>query len=185
MSDSSKSGQDVPDLSEFPQAIWIKSTDRYSKLADWKQFVVRWGTGGTFSVSAILFDEELEQLAPVAGRALFDVAEQVSEQAAVVALLGIILGYQYSTRKQLNHVEDILLNMDTARADGGRRNMPPRDEKGRFKPEDGGDGGGGMIGGAIAGAAIGSSGGPGGTIAGAIIGALLGDEIEKRSKDSE
>lgn len=64
-------------------------------------------------------------------------------------------------------------------ADGGDQ---PRDEKGRFRSEQNGSGGGALAG-AVAGGAIGSSYGPGGPVAGAIIGAFLGDTLEKESQD--
>jgi hypothetical protein len=100
----------------------------------------------------------------------------------LIALVGIIAGQTVIQTQKLNQVVEETKNVSrsAARSDGGK-NLPPRDDEGKF--EEDGTSGGGALGGAIAGAAFGSSFGPAGTVGGAVFGAIIGDALEEQADD--
>lgn len=106
-----------------------------------------------------------------------------SDGQLILALIGVVVGQTMIQTRRINQAIEAISGMDqtTTRSDGGR-DLPPRDDEGKFTDE--GTSGGGALGGAIAGAALGSSYGPAGTVAGALFGAILGDALEEQSQEN-
>lgn len=125
-------------------------------------------------------DSALSKL-PSVGEVVPDGPLFTTDQLVLLGLLAILLYSMY----KLNSIENKLVDMSSARTDGGRPPRSPRSANPSGSGDSDSDGTGeGAVVGLIGGAIAGSTGGPAGALAGAVAGAFIGDALEKQSKKS-